>query len=62
LSTIPQCEGVDYTSLQEITTFFTKNFGPKNPPYGFFAPMSNLTKVPLWTNHFGFDHFDCIFG
>jgi hypothetical protein len=48
-------------SLQEIPAFFTKNFGPKNPPYGFFAPMFNLTKVPFWTSQFGVDHFDQVF-
>jgi len=26
--------------------------------YGFFVPMFNLTKVPFWTNRFGFNHFD----
>ncbi len=36
--------------LREILTFLTGNFGQKNLPYGFFAPMSNLTKVPFWTN------------
>ncbi len=45
-------------ALQEITTFFTMNFGQKNPPYDFFAPMFNLTKVTFWTSQFGFDHFD----
>jgi len=33
----------------------------KHPPYGFFAPMSNLTKVPFWTSQFGPNHFDKIF-
>jgi len=37
-------------SLQEIMIFFIDNFGQKNLPHGFFAPMSNLTKMPLWTS------------
>jgi hypothetical protein len=52
---------MDAPSLQEITTFLTGNFNKKNPSYGFFAPMSNLTKVPFWTSYFGFDNFDCFF-
>jgi hypothetical protein len=44
--------------LQEIMAFFTKNFGLKNPSYDFFGLMSNLTKVPFWTSHFGPNHFD----
>jgi hypothetical protein len=36
------------------------NFGQKTPPYGFIAPMSNLTKVPFWTSRFGPDHFDWV--
>jgi hypothetical protein len=46
------------SSQQEILIFLTRNFSEKNPPYGFFAPMSNLTKVPFWTSGFGPDHFD----
>jgi hypothetical protein len=38
--------------------FLTENFGKKTPPYGFFAAMPNLTKVPFWTSQFGPDHFD----
>jgi hypothetical protein len=38
--------------------FLIGNFGKKTSPYGFFAPMSNLTKVPFWTSQFGLDHFD----
>jgi len=34
------------------------NFGQKNPPYGVFAPMSDLTKVPFWTSQFGPNRFD----
>jgi hypothetical protein len=49
---------MDAPSLQEITTFSTENFKYKKPPYDFFAPMSNLTKVPFWTRNFGLDHFD----
>jgi len=45
-------------ALQEILAFLTQNFSKKNPPYGFFAPMSNLTKVPFWKGRFGLDHFD----
>jgi hypothetical protein len=41
--------------------FWMKNFNKKNPPYGFFALMSNLTKVPFWTNRFKFDCFDWVF-
>jgi hypothetical protein len=48
-------------TLQEITTFLTRNFGQKNPPYGFFSPMSNLTKMPFWTSQFGPSHFDWVF-
>ncbi len=44
--------------LQEIIVFFIKNFNKKKPPYGFFAPMSNLTKMPFWTSQFGPDYFD----
>ncbi len=47
--------------LQEIPTFFTKSFGKNNPRYGFFAPMSNLTKMPFWTSWFGPKHFDKVF-
>ncbi len=46
------------SSLQEIQVVLTRNFSQKPPPYGFFAPMSNLTKVPFWTCRFGPDHFD----
>jgi hypothetical protein len=49
------------TSLQEITASFTKNFNKKKPPYGFFALMSNLTKMPFWTSQFGLDRFDYVF-
>jgi hypothetical protein len=45
-------------SLQEIMAFMTENFGQKKPPYNLFAPMSNLTKMPFWTNQFGFNRFD----
>jgi hypothetical protein len=38
--------------------FFIEKFGQKNPPYGLFAPMSNLTKVPYWTSQLKLDHFD----
>jgi len=47
-------------ALQEILVFLIENFS-KKPPYGFFGPMSNLTKMPFWTNQFGLDHFDWIF-
>jgi hypothetical protein len=43
------------TPLQETTTFLIENFGKKPPPYGFFAPTPNLTKVPFWTSQFGPD-------
>jgi hypothetical protein len=49
---------VFFKSLQEITIFLTENFNQTNPPYGFFAPMSNLTKVPFWTSQFGPNYFD----
>jgi hypothetical protein len=51
-------ENENLGTLQEIMTFFTKNFNKKNPLYGFFAPMSNLTKVPFWTSSFGLNRFD----
>jgi hypothetical protein len=45
---------VELVFLHPLTPFITRNpnflignFGKKNPPYGFFAPMSNLTKVPF---------------
>jgi hypothetical protein len=41
--------------------FFDREFWLKKPPYGFFAPMSNLTKVPFWTSRFGLDYFDWVF-
>jgi hypothetical protein len=44
-------------ALQEIIVCFTRNFGQKTPPYGFFASMSNLTKMPFWTSQFGPNHF-----
>jgi hypothetical protein len=44
-------------ATQEILVFFIENFSKKNP-YGFFAPMSNLTKMPFWTSKFGPNHFD----
>jgi len=28
------------------------------PPFGLFAPLSSLTKMPFWTNYFGAIHFD----
>jgi len=31
--------------IQEIMLFCIMNFSQKNPPYGFFAPMYNLTKI-----------------
>jgi hypothetical protein len=37
-------------------TNITRNHGFFDP-YGFFVPMSNLTKVPFWTSQFGLDHF-----
>jgi hypothetical protein len=49
------------TPLQEITTFLTKTFGKKKPPYGFLAPISILTKVLFWTSQFGLDYFDFAF-
>jgi hypothetical protein len=45
-------------SPQKIMIFLIENFGQKNPPYGFFAPMSNLTKVPFWKYQFGLNYFD----
>ncbi len=45
-------------SLQEITICLIDNFGQKNLPHGFLAPMSNLTKMPLWTSRFGPNRFD----
>jgi hypothetical protein len=47
--------------MQEILAFLTENFDKKKPPYGFFAPMSNLTKVPFWTGQFRPNHFDRVF-
>jgi hypothetical protein len=47
--------------LQEITIFLTRNFGQKNLSYDFFAPMSNLIKVPFLTSHFKLNHFDWSF-
>jgi hypothetical protein len=44
--------------LQEITIFCTMNFDLKKTPYGFFAAISNLTKVPFLTSGFGPDYFD----
>jgi hypothetical protein len=41
--------------------FFDKKFWSKKPPIWFFAPMSNLTKVPFWTSHFGPNYFDWVF-
>ncbi len=52
------CADLEKATLQEITIFLTKNFDQENPPYGFLAPMSNLTKVPFWTSRFGPDRFD----
>jgi hypothetical protein len=48
-------------SLQEITIFLTNNFDQKNLPHGFFAPMSNLTKVPFWKSRFGPNRSDYVF-
>jgi hypothetical protein len=47
-----------FITLQKIMVFLTENFGLKKKPYGFLAPMSNLTKVPFWTNQFKHKHFD----
>jgi hypothetical protein len=40
---------------------FAKNFDKKSPPYGFFAPMSNMTKVSFWISYFGLNHFDWVY-
>jgi hypothetical protein len=45
-------------SLQEIMGFLIGILVKKNPPYDFFAPMSNLTKVPFWTIQFGPNRLD----
>ncbi len=37
-------------SSQEISTFFTGNFGQKTPHMVPPPPMSNLTKVSFWTS------------
>ncbi len=47
-----------FFALQEITTFFNKEFQFKKPLIWFFAPMSYLTKMPFWISHFGLDHSD----
>jgi hypothetical protein len=50
------CKQVE--TLQEIMTFFTKDFNQKSLPYGFFTPMSNLTNMSFWTSQFRLNHFD----
>jgi hypothetical protein len=47
--------------LQKIMAFVIGNFSQKTLPYGFFAPISSMTKVPFWTSHFGPDCFDKVF-
>jgi len=42
-------------------TYLTGSFNKKSPPYGSFAPMSNLTKIAFWISHFGPIHFDWVF-
>jgi hypothetical protein len=41
--------------------FLPRTLVKKNPPYGFFVPMSNLTKMPFWISYFGPDNFDWVF-
>ncbi len=51
-------------SNEKYSYFTTRNHGllliilVKTTLYGFFAPMSNLTKVPFWKNHFGPNNFE----
>jgi hypothetical protein len=47
--------------LQEIKKILIEKFGKKYPSYDLFVPMSKLTKVPFWTSHFKFGHFDWSF-